>query len=173
MRLFYIFPLSILLLSCQAYAIENKSIYGFVEKVTLVQKGITIPAKLDTGAKSASLNAIHIKKKTLNNKPYLSVDVPTQQGNISFTCEYLGEVQIKARTEESKFIATQDNTIARPMVLMRLKLGNKTIETPVNLTGRGHFVYPMLLGRETIRAFKGIVDPSKKFLFSHPALEAQ
>ena len=52
---------------------------------------------------------------------------------------------------------------ARPMVMMSIKMGNKTRDIRVNLANRQRFVYPLLLGREAIRAFDGLVDPSRKY----------
>ena len=42
-----------------------------VEKATLVDKNLTLSAKLDTGAKSSSLSAINIQEVEENGKTYL------------------------------------------------------------------------------------------------------
>ena len=55
----------------------------------------------------------------------------------------------------------------RPVVLMNIRLGNKTRTIRVNLTNRKHFIYPMLLGREAILAFDGVVDPNLKYTRSY------
>ncbi len=58
-------------LSGQSMAYDTKQIYGYVEKATLVDKNLTLSAKLDTGALSASLSAIDIVKFEKNGLPYL------------------------------------------------------------------------------------------------------
>lgn len=142
---------------------NEKIIYGFIEKATLVDKDLTLSAKLDTGAKSASLNATHITETEVDGKPYLSFTVPSKEGDVQFKCEYIGEVNIKARVGEAPANPLIKKSIQRPVVLMRIKLGMKEQVVRVNLTNRKRFIYPLLLGRETIIAFNGIVDPSLKY----------
>lgn len=159
MRIFLLFFL-FSLINNQIFA-SDKTIYGYVEKATLVDKNLTLSAKLDTGAKSASLNARNIKKITKNNEEYLSFVVPGEDGDVAFECKYVGHVSIKLRTEE-KDIISEDST-KRPMVLMPIKIANKEKLIRVNLANRKRFAYPLLLGRQSIVAFDGIVDPSLKY----------
>ena len=141
----------------------GKTTYGFIEKATLVDKDLTLSAKLDTGAKSASLNATQINEITENGKPYLSFIVPSKEGDIAFKCEYVGKVHIKVRAGETQMASLLRRTIKRPVVLMRIRLDNKESMIRVNLTNRKRFIYPLLLGREAIIAFDGIIDPSLKY----------
>jgi len=147
------------------YAMANneKIIYGYIEKATLVNKDLTLSAKLDTGAKSASLNAIKITEIDIEGKPYLSFTVPSKEGDIQFKCEYVGEVNIKVRAGEAQANPLFKRSIQRPVVLMRIKLGEKEQIIRVNLTNRKRFIYPLLLGREAIIAFDGLIDPSLKY----------
>lgn len=142
-------------------AAEKKIIYGYVEKATLVDKGLVISAKLDTGAKSASLSAIHIKEIELNGKNYLQYTVPSKQGDVEFTSEYVGKVRIKVRSGEGS--TAKHEPLKRPVVLVRIKLGDMVQTIPVNLTNRKRFIYPLLLGRDAIKAFSGLVDPTTAF----------
>lgn len=144
-------------------AADTKIIYGYVEKATLVDKGMVLSAKLDTGAKSASLSAANIRQFLQNGKTYLSFTVLGKNEEIEFTSEYLGRVRIKVRDGEN---SSQNTTasIKRPIVLMTLQIGDKIRKIPVNLTNRKRFNYPLLLGRDAIIAFDGLVDPSHAFL---------
>jgi len=142
---------------------SNTVTFGYIEKATLVDNDLTISAKLDTGAKSASLNATHIKEINKNGKPYLSFIVPSRQGDKFFECEYIGKVNIKNRAGENHTYKLLRHSIRRPVVLMNVKLGNRIRTIRVNLTNRKHFIYPMLLGREAIQAFEGIIDPNRKY----------
>ena len=142
---------------------HEKNIYGFIEKATLVDNDLTLSAKLDTGAKSASLNATHITEIEVNGKPYLTFIVPSKEGDIRFKCEYVGEVNIKVRAGEAQLNALPKRSIKRPVVLMRIKLADKERTIRVNLTNRKRFIYPLLLGREAIIAFEGLIDPSLKY----------
>lgn len=163
MRVCTIFFLFWSLLAGSAMASNEKTIYGYIEKATLVDKDLTLSAKLDTGAKSASLNAININEVEVDGKSYLSFTVPSKEGDVQFKCEYLGEVNIKMRTSEARANPLLKKSFRRPVVLMRVKLGEKERMIRVNLTNRKRFIYPFLLGREAIIAFHGIVDPSLKY----------
>ena len=142
---------------------NQKLIFGYIEKATLVDKDLTLSAKLDTGAKSASLNANNIVEIEVDGKPYLSFIVPSKQGDINFKCEYIGEVKIKSRAGENIANPLLKKAIKRPVVLMNIRLAGKERVVRVNLTNRKRFIYPLLLGREAIIAFDGIVDPSNKY----------
>jgi hypothetical protein len=137
-------------------AAAAKTIFGYIEKATLVEQNITLPAKLDTGAKSSSLHAIDIKKETINGKKYVRFTVPYAGGGAKFLCEYFGQVRIKPRAQEAE-------RIARPVVWMKIKLGQQEQNIRVNLTDRSRFIYPLLIGRQAIVAFGGLVDPSLKY----------
>lgn len=154
----------LLLFVSTGYSMHNKITYGYVEKVELVEKKLMLYAKLDTGAKSASLNAIHIQEVIQNDKPYLRFIVPSKQGDVEFIAEYLGKVRIKVRAGEIKTHSVQP--LQRPMVLLKMRIGNIERDILVNLTNRKRFNYPLLLGRDAINAFSGLVDPSMAFNIS-------
>ncbi|MBA3536329.1 MAG: ATP-dependent zinc protease [Tatlockia sp.] len=155
----------IVLLSFSGFSMaggDTKIIYGYVEKTTLVEKGMVLSAKLDTGAKSASLSAANIREIVQNGKTYLNFTVLGKHEEIEFTSEYLGRVRIKVRDGENS--QNKIAPIKRPIVLMTLQIGDKIRKIPVNLTNRRRFNYPLLLGRDAIIAFDGLVDPSHAFL---------
>lgn len=147
------------MLSGYTMAAEKKIIYGYVEKATLVDQSLVLSAKLDTGAKSASLSAINIEQIEKDGVTYLRFIVPSKKGNTLFVAEYLGKVKIKSRAGEN----SQSEPIKRPVVRMKIQLGDIIKEIPVNLTNRKRFIYPLLLGRDAIIAFSGLVDPGTAF----------
>lgn len=142
---------------------NEKKIFGYIEKATLVDKNLTLSAKLDTGAKSASLNATQITEIKIDGKPYLSFIVPSKEGDISFKCAYVGEVSIKVRSAERHGNPLLRKYTKRPVVLMPIRIANEQHMIRVNLTNRKRFLYPLLLGREAIIAFNGIIDPTLKY----------
>lgn len=153
-------------------AINQKIIYGYVEKVTLVAKNLTLSAKLDTGAKSASLNAIDIQEVEQLGKTYLKFKVPNKHGQtVEFLCEYLGKVKIKVRTGENTNLPHFGTAIKRPIVLIEMQIGEQKRTIPVNLTNRKRFNYPLLLGRDAIIAFDGLVDPQQVFMIKGEKLK--
>lgn len=159
-------PLFFLILSFltgQVMANHEKMIYGYVEKVTLLGNDLSLSAKLDTGAKSASLNAIDIREIDVKGVPYLRFTVPSKNGDVIFECEYIGRVRIKARSGEASTTPAKAGVLRRPIVLMHLQLGEKVRAIQVNLTNRKQFIYPLLLGRDAIKDFDGIIDPALSF----------
>lgn len=142
---------------------SEAQIYGYVEKVTLVDKNLALSAKLDTGAKSASLNATDITEILVNGVPYLRFTVPTKEGNFVFECEYIGKVKIKVRASESNPGHLAAAPMKRPLVLLNVQLGDKVRAIQVNLTNRKRFIYPLLLGRDAIIDFNGAVNPALTF----------
>lgn len=137
--------------------------YGYVEKATLVDKELILSAKLDTGAKSASLNATNITEIDVKGVPYLRFTVPTKAGETVFESPYIGKVKIKVRANEANPGVAAVKPIKRPVVLLSVRLGETTRTIRVNLTNRKRFIYPLLLGRDAIIAFNGAVDPGLTF----------
>lgn len=155
---------SLLIFAGTVMAAHEKTVFGFVEKATLVDKNLPLSAKLDTGAKSASLNAVDIHEIEIDDEPYLRFTVPTREGPVVFQKKFVGNVKIKLRAGESQFRSLKTGAVKRPIVLMSIKLGDKVRTIKVNLTNRKRFNYPLLLGREAIIEFGGIIDPSRTFL---------
>lgn len=153
-------------------AIDTKIIYGYVEKATLIDKGMSLSAKLDTGAKSSSLSAINIREVEKDGKTYLNFKVPGKTGEVEFTAPYLGKVRIKVRAGEHLSAAEHKlEPIRRPVVMMQIRIGDKVRSIPVNLTNRKRFNYPLLLGRDAIIDFDGLIDPSHAFLIKSQKVE--
>lgn len=152
-------------------AANEKTIYGYVEKVTLVEKNLILSAKLDSGAKSASLSAINIHELEKDGKTYLQFIVPTKTANVEFIAQYIGRVRIKVRAGEHRNPQIKTEPIKRPVVMMLMKMGDKECFIPVNLTNRKRFNYPLLLGRDAIKAFDGVIDPSLTFTRKYEKVE--
>ncbi|MBI2785553.1 MAG: ATP-dependent zinc protease [Legionella longbeachae] len=152
---------------------NETQIYGYVEKVTFPEKNLTLSAKLDTGAKSASLNATHIKEISIKGVPYLRFTVPTKNGDYQFEAEYKGRVKIKVRDGEHGSEIVEHAPIKRPVVLLDLQLGDKIRTIKVNLTNRKRFLYPLLLGRDAIIAFNGAINPALAFTLKNQSFKKQ
>lgn len=163
MRLVIALFIGMSLMTGSLMAKNQLQIYGYVEKVSFPDKNLTVSAKLDTGAKSASLNATNITEINVKGVPYLRFTVPTKTGDYTFECEYKGRVKIKVRDGENGSGILPHEPIKRPVVLVKLKLGDQVQTIKVNLTNRKRFLYPLLLGRDAIIAFNGAVDPALTF----------
>lgn len=142
---------------------HNKRVYGYLEEATLLEQHLTLAAKLDTGAKSSSLYAKHIREIDVGGKPYIQFIVPTKAGGMLFKCAYVGEVNIKARSGEIAGTRLKNPFIRRPVVNMPVQLGGSVRTIRVNLANRKRFSYPLLLGREALIAFDAVVDAKQTF----------
>lgn len=151
------------LLTGPLMANNEAQIYGYVEKATLIDQNLTLSAKLDTGAKSASLHAVNIIEIDKKGIPYLRFTVSTKTGDFTFEGEYIGKVKIKVRASEGNPGLLRTAPIKRPVVLLNVKLGDKVRAIKVNLTNRKRFLYPLLLGRDAIIDFNGAVNPALTF----------
>lgn len=166
MRYLFALFLFMSLMTGLAMAKDEVTLYGYVEKAVLVDKNLKLSAKLDTGAKSASLNATDIQHVKIKGDSYLRFSVPTKDGNVVFEAKYIGKVKIKFREQESHLVAVESTSMRRPVILLNVQLGEKVQAIPVNLTNRKRFLYPLLLGRDAIIKFNGAVNPALTFVTS-------
>jgi hypothetical protein len=60
--------------------------------------------------------------------------------------------------------SAQGGYAKRPVVMMDFCLGGRRIEGRVNLADRGTFIYPVLMGRNILKAGDFLIDPERKFM---------
>jgi len=139
---------------------DTKHIIGAVEKVRLVPPNIVLKARIDTGAKTTSVDARNITPFERDGKQW--VRFTCMDGDKEHTIErkVIKTVQIKRHEEES-----QD----RYVVNMRIILGDVSQLIPVTLNDRDAYIYPVLIGRNFLRDYF-IVDVAKKYQFKPMAL---
>jgi hypothetical protein len=144
---------SISLLTTPALA-QGRTVVGWVENVCIYPGNLLICAKLDTGARSCSLNARHIVEFQRNGKQWVRFNVIGGDGK-RVTLER--EVHRVARIKRHGLTAQE-----RPVVMLGICLGGLCKDAEVNLVDRGSFLYQMLIGR-AFMAGHLIVDPSVKY----------
>ena len=133
---------------------EEKDIVGWVEKVKVYPADLMFIAKLDTGARSSSINAKNIEEFERNGELWVRFDVVNRKG----TRKTVELPQIREAKIKRHFGKRQH----RPVVLLGVCLGKTYQETQVSLVDREGFLYPLLIGRSFIKnAF--IVDPSLQY----------
>jgi hypothetical protein len=120
----------------QAEAAEKIRL-GAVENVVLLPWGVLMPARIDTGAATSSLDARNL----------------TIKGNIvEFTLpeQYSGQ-QIRLPILKWMTVKSAEAKEKRPVVVVDLCLGPKRIQTQVNLNNRSNVKHPLLIGRNTLK----------------------
>lgn len=159
----------------------NKTIYGLHESVHILELGITVPAKLDTGAGSASLSARYIKTFERDGVKVVEFDIAvdrddreewgiSQAQSDDVELPLTGHVRIKRRAE-----SVQDGErdfSRRPMVTLTVCVGNRLQKIDVNLTDRSEFRYPLLVGADALTGLGALVDPSLSMAAGKPRCRA-
>lgn len=144
-------------------------IVGWVEEVHVQAINTQFKAKLDTGAKTSSIdaNVIDIVEYT----PTQGSEAPSKEmkngavGRIIFS---VLDAEGKNKTLERDIIRfarikRKGNAgfIRRPVVHMRFCLAGRVIEEEVNLAVRDRFIYPVLIGRNMLEKGGLVVDASR------------
>lgn len=135
---------------------DKKTVLGWVEKVTLSGSDHTVKAKLDSGAKTSSVDAEIIKTFKRDGKKYVLYRVLLDD-EVAETYESRIVRWVRIKDKKGGFIR-------RPVVKMQFCIGRKKLKGEVSLAERGHFIYPVLIGRNMLEKGKILVDTSKTFL---------
>jgi hypothetical protein len=136
---------------------DPKTIIGWLEEVYLPEHDFVIKAKIDTGAKNASIHAMDVEYSNKEKGKGWRVRFKTMdlKGRYRIIeADVLREVRIK----KSSLI-----TITRPEIELEICLGGVRKRIRVNLADRGEMNYRMILGRTALEG-NFIVDVSKKYI---------
>ena len=129
---------------------------GWLEHVRIVGADIKLDAKLDTGAKTASIDA-----EIISSPEQDDFEDEDKDRTIVFKVanEDGDERTIEAEIVRWVGIKTKDDDVTyRPVIEMEFCLGGRIIKDEVNLSDRSHFNYPTLIGRNMLERGRIIVD---------------
>ena len=132
----------------------EKHIVGWIEYATLFPQNLKIKAKLDTGARNSSLNAVNIVEFKRGEETLVRFDLTNWKG--------------RTETIETKVIRMakikQHNSAPqrRPVIRIGICLGKVYKEVEVNLQDRSNFNYQLLVGRSFLKGDL-VVDAAKTF----------
>ena len=129
-------------------------IIGEVEPVTLVKSGLTLPARIDTGATTSSLDATEIKRFERDGKKWVRFTVTDRRSGEKkeMECRLSRTVKVKRHGEES---------LERPVVKVKTLMGEVELVREFSLTDRGEFTYQILIGRNFLQG-EFVVDVNRK-----------
>lgn len=172
-RNLFVFLLFLVSVNTAFAAKPVKKVFGRAEEIILIDDEVTLSAKLDTGARSSSITAIDIEEFDEDDRPWVrfTISVPSEGIEIEKKLPVYRYANIKRRVDHNKKTMIR-RPFRRPTVKMKVCLGDQVQEIEVNLADRSHFQFPMLLGRDTLRKFRGLVDVSKIFMIAPTCLEA-
>ena len=159
---------SLLALSCTAIA-DNKTIYGLNENVQILDLDVTLAAKLDTGASTASLSAKDIKRFKRDGETWVGFTLAVDNQPERYIERPLARIsKIKRRAADYEQDDGKSYT-ARPVINLDLCMGQQLRTIEVNLTDRSAFQYPLLIGSDALTDFNALVDPSLKYAAKKPS----
>ena len=137
-----------------AHADERKTI-GWIERVSVTTEALTMEAKIDTGADFSSVHADALRYFDRDGNRWVEFILRDQDKNPRTLQRPLVRMaRIKKKTEGYQ---------ERPVVMLQICIGDATHLAQVNLAQRGHFRYPLLLGRNFLRS-RFLVDPGEEYL---------
>ena len=134
---------------------------GWVEWALLLPDRISIKAKLDTGARTSSLHAVDIEAITVDGEHRVRFRVPlaSRADDTDSDRDLLFERPVVRETLIKDHVAAP---APRYVVNLDLCIGGLTFTTPVTLTDRSRFNYPLLLGRSALQG-RVLVDAARTF----------
>jgi hypothetical protein len=137
-------------------ALSDKLIVGRVEYVVLSANAMPIKARIDTGAKTSSLNALDLTEFERDGKKWVRFAAmnPTTEKRIYFERKIERFVRIKQMEADYQ---------RRPVVKMALQLGRVDESIEITLVDRSDYVYQLLVGRNFLLD-RMLVDVSQKYI---------
>ncbi|MGC8658022.1 MAG: ATP-dependent zinc protease [Desulfomonilaceae bacterium] len=134
---------------------QDKKIVGWIEKAHITPGGITLDAKLDTGADSTSVNALDITKFERDGKQWARFTIDDKKGKrVTLEREIVGIKKVKRHG-----CPTQE----RYVVKLGVCVGDVYSENKVGLVDRRILKYPLLIGRDFMNG-RLIPDPSVEYV---------
>lgn len=148
----------LLLLLCGVapiHAERTKQVIGWVEHVAIYPGNLVVRARIDTGAKTASLNCDCSQPFERNGQKWVRFSVVNRKGKtISLERRVVRTVTIRQHFGDKQ---------RRPVIRLGLCLAGVYKEVDVNLVDRSGFNYQMLIGRNFLKdGF--LVDAARTFL---------
>ncbi|WP_018123085.1 ATP-dependent zinc protease family protein [Wohlfahrtiimonas chitiniclastica] len=135
-----------------------KHVYGHDEQVVLPQlNNIQLHAKLDTGAKTASLSAKEIKIFTKNKEKWVRFQLEKNNKTYEFPIKRMSRIKNREGERMHEGVPTSSE---RPVIELEICLGNQSKKMEVNLQDRSRFQYPILIGKVGLIKLKAVVDPA-------------
>ncbi len=139
----------------------SKMMVGQLEQVWLQDLQLALPARIDTGAETASLDARNIELFERNSKNWVRFEIVHPD---------TGEpLQLERRLKRTALILQANSSEAerRPVIKLGITIGQVSQSAEFTLSNRSHLDYQILVGRNILKDVM-IVDVSKENLASLP-----
>ena len=132
LMIFFLFDLRII-------GAEEKITIGLVEDVILLPWSVKLPARIDTGAATSSLDA---RELTIQDN-MADFKLPDKYGGL----------QMRLPIIDWRYVRSAEGRERRPIVEMDLCIGPKKLRIKVNLNDRSMVKYPLIIGRNALKEY--------------------
>ena len=152
--------LTLILFAFPASAAKRpQAVAGWLEHMAFDDGAVLVKAKLDTGAKTSSINAENIKRFKRDGKSWVRFDLAlkTLDGKverIALEKPLVRNVLIKEHEAEND---------RRPVVMLDFCLDKQLYAAQFTLVDRSKFLYPVLVGRRFLSG-KYVINPARTYL---------
>ena len=133
------------------------TVSGWIESVTFPDYGITVDAKLDTGASSSSIDVNDLERFKRDGNTWYRFTIADEGGKTV-------KVEMQTRRRAKIMRAEVEDTL-RPIVKFKICLAGHVAETDFTLTDRSGQKLPVLIGRKFL-ADRILVDSNRMHIFS-------
>lgn len=134
-------------------------VIGWREWVQLPELSTTrVKAKIDTGARTSSLHAIHLQTFDRDGKTFVRFQFHPLQRNTELTAKAEAEV-LEFRSVRS----SNGHVSRRPVIITPITLHGQTWNVELTLANRDEMGFRMLLGREALRD-RFLVDSGRSYV---------
>lgn len=137
---------------------DSRPTFGWVEEGLILPENTRVKFKLDTGALTSSMHAENIDSFKKDSDDWVRFTVELQDMD--------SEKQVKTRLERKVVrkikVRGAGGADSRPVVMMKVCLGDRVYEDQFSLNDRDKMNYPVLIGRRMLEDV-GLVDSSKTF----------
>lgn len=132
----------------------DKLVVGEVETVRFDNLGLALRGRIDTGAETSSLDARRIRRFQRDGENWVRFTIADPVSGEPLVLE-------RPRSRRVRIIqAGNDDPDRRPVVELRVTLGNSTQTAEFTLADRSALEFPILIGRNVLRDLM-VVDVSK------------
>ena len=134
----------------------KQTVAGWIETISFPDHGITLDAKLDTGAVSSSLSVDDLQRFKRKGKTWYRFTIKGDNGK-SATIE-------QQTSRIARIMRAEVKDVRRPIVRLKICLAGHVAETDFTLTDRSGQQAPVLVGRKFLAA-RILVDSGRQHLF--------
>lgn len=132
----------------------DRFVVGYLERVVIYPHDFLVYAKMDTGARTASINAKDIEYFSKDGKAMVRFSVTNRDNRtVVFSEPIIRHARIRDIGHRAQ---------VRPVILLGLCVGSVYRVTEVNLSDRKGFNFQLLVGRQFMRQ-RIIVDPARTY----------